>query len=946
MQKGASDRMDFAAVYRDELSHLRPKPTPPGGTDAPLSALCLSGGGIRSATFALGVLQTLASYGVLGKFDYLSTVSGGGYIGSWLSAWRLRAKPPSAATFMEADASVFAALGRLPGTTDVEAKEISDIRADSNYLTPRLGALSADTWAAAGLFMRNILLNWLIFAPFFMAVIFIPWICFGVLAVMDTHGAWGDAFAWAGPIMLTLALGYTSYCRRLGKGRWTTDARFVFFTLLPVVVAAMCFTAIAAMAPAQRPFGFDPGATAGAGLACFLLASIAASVRLWMRHGESWRGVLGDLLASVLAGAFVGLVLSGGVHLVDRVPKGGGETPVAAPVVCAPCHGACIVALCPAPVAAAPCPALCVAACQPSCGAAAETPRWSAWYRDARVWLAVLGSAWMMLALFAGDLVFVIARNTLYGKASDGDKEREWLGRAAGWFGAAGLGWTLFAAIALFGPQLLDDLIATGWHALAGALAAGGIPGLFALVVSAGSKTGPAVGGVVKRVGLMGVAEIAGAVFAVGLAIGLSQLDEVVSANIEHLSTVFGVFAPSAFDPGVVDWTRLQIDIACAVALLLVSVVMSVLLDVNRFSLHAFYRNRLVRAFLGSARANAKDGTRAPDPFTGLDTRDNPRLCDLAPVAPLHIVNATLNVVATENTAWQERKAEPFTFSPLHSGSARLGYRPSETYASGVTLGTAMAISGAAVSPNMGYQSSPLLGFLLMLFNIRLGWWLGNPRNAAFSRQGPRFALVTLLKELFGHTTDDASDIYLSDGGHFENLGLYEMVRRRCRVIVVSDADADGGAAYENLGNAIRKVRIDFGVEIERRTPLPQPRADKPAPGPDAAIFAIRYPPVAGAAQPPAEGTLIYIKPGFHGDEPADVISYATANREFPHESTADQWFSESQFEAYRALGAYIAQSVFTGGGANLARPGDLSALVINARRYANRARWTGRPAA
>jgi hypothetical protein len=103
---------------------------------------------------------------------------------------------------------------------------------------------------------------------------------------------------------------------------------------------------------------------------------------------------------------------------------------------------------------------------------------------------------------------------------------------------------------------------------------------------------------------------------------------------------------------------------------------------------------------------------------------------------------------------------------------------------------------------------------------------------------------------------------------------------------------------------------------------------------------------VAGAAQKPAEGTLIYIKPGFHGGEPADVISYATANREFPHESTGDQWFSESQFEAYRALGAYIARSVFTGGGANLARPGDLNALVINARRYANRARWTGRPAA
>ena len=187
-----------------------------------------------------------------------------------------------------------------------------------------------------------------------------------------------------------------------------------------------------------------------------------------------------------------------------------------------------------------------------------------------------------------------------------------------------------------------------------------------------------------------------------------------------------------------------------------------------------------------------------------------------------HVVNIALNVVSTKRLAWQERKAESFTVTPRHCGSAYLGFRPSDEYGErpgrgGITLGTAMAISGAAASPNMGYHSSPSVTLLLALFNVRLGWWLGNPGECgdkSYQTDGPKWAAKPLFFEAFGQTTDESRYVYLSDGGHFENLGLYEMVRRRCRFIVAIDAGCDPDFAFEDLGNAVRKIYIDLGIRI------------------------------------------------------------------------------------------------------------------------------------
>jgi hypothetical protein len=343
----------------------------------------------------------------------------------------------------------------------------------------------------------------------------------------------------------------------------------------------------------------------------------------------------------------------------------------------------------------------------------------------------------------------------------------------------------------------------------------------------------------------------------------------------------------------------------------------------------------LVRAYLGATRDK-----RHPNRFTGFDGNDNVRMhelwaADISPRRLFHVVNIALNVVSTKRLAWQERKAEPFTATPLHCGGAYVGFRRSNeygdsmstTHGQGVALGTAMAVSGAAVSSNMGYNSSPSLSLLLTLLNVRLGWWLGNPGPAgdeddAYKREGPKLAAKPLFDEALGRTTDQNPYVYLSDGGHFENLGLYEMVRRRCRLIVVVDAGCDPKFSFEDLGNAVRKIYIDLGVRVtfdSLGTLLNRPTGKQLrglAAAADEARKTIPYYAIGTVHYADADGEgchdgkVIYIKPAYHGTEGAALRSYAIAHETFPHETTADQWFTESQFESYRALGLDIGHSV------------------------------------
>ena len=191
-----------------------------------------------------------------------------------------------------------------------------------------------------------------------------------------------------------------------------------------------------------------------------------------------------------------------------------------------------------------------------------------------------------------------------------------------------------------------------------------------------------------------------------------------------------------------------------------------------------------------------------------------------------------------------------------------------------------------------------------------------------------------IVGEAFGLTDDENPYVNLSDGGHFENLGLYEMVRRRCSFILVSDAGQDSTFAFEDLGNAIRKIYIDLHIRITFNHSIliyERPgKGEQPRKGTYFATAVIHYEEVdkLPSGKPPKPGRLIYVKPTLYGAEPADVFNYGRMSTAFPHESTANQFFTESQFESYRALGFHIIDSIYEDQNFKGAKSGDIAELI------------------
>ena len=163
---------------------------------------------------------------------------------------------------------------------------------------------------------------------------------------------------------------------------------------------------------------------------------------------------------------------------------------------------------------------------------------------------------------------------------------------------------------------------------------------------------------------------------------------------------------------------------------------------------------------------------------------------------------------------------------------------------------------------------------------------------------------------MLGLTTDHNPYVYLSDGGHYENLGLWEMVARRCRFIVVADAGCDPAYRFDDLSNAVRRVRLDLGVPIEFPE-IPMTRDGQGRGNPHAAIGVVSYSVADGPEAP--DGTILYLKATLSGDEPVDVWNFARVDPAFPHDSTADQFFDEARFESYRALGFHTVLAVAQG---------------------------------
>lgn len=367
-----------------------------------------------------------------------------------------------------------------------------------------------------------------------------------------------------------------------------------------------------------------------------------------------------------------------------------------------------------------------------------------------------------------------------------------------------------------------------------------------------------------------------------------------------------------------------QVFLGLLAAVIVWVVALGWMVDPNAVSMHQFYKGRLVRAYLGASNVRRRKAgkTEITETVAGDDLLlSSLHNCDRG--GPYHLINTTLNLVGGRDLATAQRSASSFTLSQKYCGSSRTDYRPTDEYMSGqLSLGTAVAASGAAVSPNMGSKKpTAALAMLMTLLNVRLGYWAPTPNRETWNSSQPRLWPFYLLREFFSQTNDVATYCYLTDGGHFDNTGLYSLIERGCRYIVLVDCGADPKpACFQDLGEAIRRCRIDFGTEIDLSL---DPLLDKTTDPDRCFVFGrIHFSPdhliALGKCRPrddsgtdPSVGTIVYIKPGVVPTVTADVRQYALENNFFPHQTTANQWFDEAQFESYRRLGQFCANKVF-----------------------------------
>jgi hypothetical protein len=349
--------------------------------------------------------------------------------------------------------------------------------------------------------------------------------------------------------------------------------------------------------------------------------------------------------------------------------------------------------------------------------------------------------------------------------------------------------------------------------------------------------------------------------------------------------------------------------------------------DLNLITIHRFYRDRLMEAFLPDVDQALQNKTA---PARQADSAALSSMCDHdRPVGPYHIINTNLVLTKSNERTYRIRGGDSFILSPLYCGSNATGWQPTKEYMGDeLTLPTAMAISGAAANPwtasgGSGVTRNPLVGMLMALMNLRLGFWVRNPNNAC--RRGWSGVRKSCekslranhfepgLKEVIGASLKETSaGCLLSDGGHFENLGLYELIRRRLRLIVLCDGTADPDYAFADLQNALARIGADFGarIEFDKETTLQRfmPSIDAIYPR-DVRLSESAYAIAQIIYSDGRTGHLVYLTTALCKGLRLKLLGYKGANRDFPDQSTTDQFFDEEQFEAYRELGYVIADS-------------------------------------
>jgi hypothetical protein len=787
-----------------------------------LFGIALSGGGIRSSTFNLGLLQGLNEIGLLRGMDYLATVSGGGYTGGFWTRWRLEHGYPGK---LKGDV-VFPGAVDTPGGGDGsmplgdEPPEFQHLRRFSRFLAPNLGVFTFDTGRMLVALLNALVPSLLTSAAFLIAVAF----------VIET-------------------------------------------------IAALVLVAPLVLPTYPTAFGLPLGIWVGAFAAMFTFGLLHLAIMSWFWRGRelAWHHFATCLIVLlILSGIWAA---TAGMFEANRM----GPT----------------------------------AAFDATRGlASGKVLPW-----NAMLWLYVVAPAAATASLSVLNALVRPAIATFFKPRSDTLLAA--LDTLAGWFLFTSSAWLASTALWWVAFLIMSNGAADA-IAVAKRLTLGGIPaaGLVTWLTRFVAKPSP---GGERTTQLLGRASLLVAAYGVLCTLVVAAMLLVIAAH--EMDRVL--------------WLLVTTMVLIAIS--------AICYDPNRVGFHEFYRARIVRAFLGAGRirrtAHREVGG---DEESRDDATEVQRMDDLAldqfdirsapnadnALGPLHLVVCAANDLTPRSPlASMSRGADSAVLSPVgfsvgtHWTYWREDNNAKPTFEDIPTLGAAITASAAAFNTQMGAKSialGPAVTFLMTSLGLRLGLWLRHPallnadRRRILASLGPdgkygaplspvvrSQARLNFFSELVGRSDSRHGDwVFLSDGGHFDNTALYELVRRHCRFIIVSDCGEDFDRAYDDLGVAVRRVRVDFDVDVRiNLEPLK----------PDASGVS-RQPMVAGDIHYPDgdTGTLLVFKPTIVGTEPPDVLQYRARNAKFPHQSTVDQFYDEAQWESYRRLGHHAARIAFT----------------------------------
>lgn len=772
-------------------------------------ALCLSGGGIRSASFSLGVIQALAELGILKKLDYLSTVSGGGYIGTWLTAWSRQHENGIEGVEKKIRESL---------DSKSEPEEIRTIRKTSNFLAPKAGVLSG--LGTVGIqYCWKTILHWLTIAPWILALMCAArillfqsdswrWkiyfrspdfsVAINTLKQMienpptdwqtvkglanSAHGNLSaffdrnllDSLSLSIALLLIFLNPISLYfARSIAASKFENLWKIVFFWFFCLATIAAFSTFITTLL-VQSDFLRSNSNTAIAGTTAAILAMGTAAYGYWSKYKpaiEKSSRSLGEIVkfsfAELAATTTIAAILIACSLTVTYITIGIG------PLV---------------------------------------NSRAGIEYEPAACRIALPAMIDLMLEQHESR------------EAACKRFKKECDGRAGAYGGKDGFWLEAFCGDAddrlYFNFLDMDEI---------------GIP----IPVS------------------LNIAD------AHARAINNAKATNILLLSMTSIAIFFTVLS------GLFSFS-------------------------NHSSFSFFYKERLKKAFL---RFNPeKPHKSASEPKKPCKTIS-------------HVTNCTVNIYQSNHEdTLPGRQSDSFSFAEDFYGSKATGYLKKSAQCrdqENLTPADIMAMSGAAASPAMGQASSSILAAVIAFFNIRIGFWIRNPKKYSPGDSlmpGHLQNMTTPWRELFSMTDATSNVVYITDGGHFENLGLYEMIRRKCKHIILVDAGKDQEYRYEDLRNAVRKARIDLDAEIEfEEEALVMPQASSKLGQNHYCVGKIKY---RGDSTP---GSIILIKPVLCGALPLDVLGYAdlTHNHSspFPQQSTLDQFFDEAQFESYRMLG-------------------------------------------